>query len=150
MMYAADEGHVECLQLLIQCGTNIHKRANDGRTAAHCAAHEGRMEPLLALLDAGCKIDAMLAAALQAVPNCNMILYTDSMYVVHGMRKLAAFRASGAEGECHEDLWRQISISARGRTIDVRKVKSHTGVAGNEAADSLAKRGRQCPLGVCS
>ena len=69
------------------------------------------------------------------------------MYVVHGMRKLAAFRASGAEGECHEDLWRQISIFARDRTIDVRKVKSHTGVAGNETADSLAKRGRQVEPG---
>ena len=62
------------------------------------------------------------------------------------MRKLALLRPSRAEGECHEDMWRQISISARGRAIDVRKAKSHTDVAGNETADSLAKRGRQCPL----
>ena len=56
-MYAADHGHVDCLQLLLERGADVNKRATDGGTAAHYAALRGHKKALLALLDAGCEIE---------------------------------------------------------------------------------------------
>ena len=60
LLYAADHGHsgclqlqlmsaanhVECLQLLMQRGADVHKCKKDGRTAAHCAAERGNVTAL--------------------------------------------------------------------------------------------------------
>ena len=58
LMYAAGNGHTECVRLLVQRGADVYKRGDEGGTAAHYAAWKGYEEALLALLDAGCEIDA--------------------------------------------------------------------------------------------
>ena len=58
LMCAAHQGHVECLQLLVQHGADVHKRDKYGRTAAHWAEVNDHKEALLVLLDAGCEVDA--------------------------------------------------------------------------------------------
>ena len=83
-----------------------------------------------------------VAAALLEVRNTNIALFTDSSYVVEQMKHLSKFRANGAEGQAHEDLWRTIAVAARGREIRVTKVKAHSGDSANDAADEAAKAGR--------
>ena len=58
MTHAADPGNVGRSQPLTQRDVGINKRDSGGRTAAHRAAMRGDKETLLALLDAGCEIDA--------------------------------------------------------------------------------------------
>ena len=61
LMYAAQGGHTECVQLLLQRGANVNMRSASRSTAAHYAAEHGHKETLLALLnllDTGCDVDA--------------------------------------------------------------------------------------------
>ena len=56
LMYAV--GSMECCQLLLQRGANVHQRQGNGWTLVHSAAALGKKEILLALIDAGCDVDA--------------------------------------------------------------------------------------------
>ena len=58
LMVAAERGHRDCVQLLLQRGANARASTYFGRTVAHCAAECGDKETLLAVLDAGCPVDA--------------------------------------------------------------------------------------------
>ena len=58
LMWAAQNGHTDCAQLLLQRGADVRRRSRSKSTAAHIAAGRGCSETLLALLDAGCDVDA--------------------------------------------------------------------------------------------
>ena len=58
LMYAANNDHMDCLQLLLQRGANVQKRfvnklTNEEPTAAHFAALQGHLGALRVLLAAG-------------------------------------------------------------------------------------------------
>ena len=57
LIRAAGRGHTDCVRLLLQRGANAQRTADFG-TLAHYAAERGNKEMLLALLDAGCEVDA--------------------------------------------------------------------------------------------
>ena len=71
LMCAAREGHTDCVKFLLQRGAVSNRRSYFG-TLAHRAAECGNKEMLLALLDAGCDVDA------EANNNCKGI--TPLMY----------------------------------------------------------------------
>ena len=58
LICAAKGGSFECVQSLLQRGADVHKRTRFGCTPAHYAAQHGNTEMLLALLDAGCYVNA--------------------------------------------------------------------------------------------
>ena len=89
------------------------------------------------------EVCAVCAALSHTEDGSRVRLFTDSQYVVSQFEKLGLFRANGAEGEAHSDLWRQIALLTRSRKVEVEKVKAHTGVEGNEEADRLANQGRR-------
>ena len=65
LMHAAENGHLDCVRLLIGRFADVHKRSDKGMTAAHCAAFGGHNEVLLALFDAGVAVDVMDDVALK-------------------------------------------------------------------------------------
>ena len=75
----------------------------------------------------------------------SVILYTDSRYVMDGLTKwLPRWRAngwktSGKKAVKNEDLWRLLDAVASRHKIDWQWVAGHSGDAGNERADALAR-----------
>ena len=55
---AAANGHVQCLQRLLELGVDREPRQIQGATPLHCAAHAGRVECVKVLLDAGADVGA--------------------------------------------------------------------------------------------
>lgn len=53
LMYAADEGHLEMVKLLLQRGVNVNGLSGFNETALMCAADRGHFEIAEMLLDAG-------------------------------------------------------------------------------------------------
>lgn len=92
--------------------------------------------------------------ALRALPgDCEAVrLWTDSSYVcrginewVHGWRA-RGWRKKGGKELLNVDLWQALSqemdrAGARGCTVEVKHVRGHAGVRGNEEADALARDG---------
>lgn len=85
-------------------------------------------------------------AALKALRRpCEVVLYTDSRYVMQGMTEwLAGWRRKGwrtASGKPVEnrDLWEQLSEAAERHDVRWEWVRGHNGVPGNERADELAR-----------
>ena len=75
----------------------------------------------------------------------SVILYTDSRYVMDGLTKwLPRWRANGWKTSDrkpvkNEDLWRLLDDVASRHDIDWQWVAGHSGDAGNERADALAR-----------
>ena len=57
LMYAAANGHVEVLRVLLEGGANADRSNADRRTALHFAAWNGELEVCRLLLDKGAKVD---------------------------------------------------------------------------------------------
>jgi ribonuclease HI len=92
-----------------------------------------------------------LTAAIKALnalhdPN-DVILYTDSKYVMDGMRdwlpgwKKRGWKTANRKPVKNQDLWQQLDEAVGRHTLTWKWVKGHTGNPGNEAADALANRG---------
>ena len=75
----------------------------------------------------------------------SVILYTDSRYVMDGLTKwLPRWRSNGwktadRKPVKNEDLWRLLDEVAARHDVDWRWVAGHSGDAGNERADTLAR-----------
>lgn len=77
---------------------------------------------------------------------CEVVLTTDSKYVLQGMTEwLAGWKRKGwknASGQPvkNQELWQRLDVAARPHTIKWRWVKGHTGHVENERVDALANR----------
>lgn len=76
-----------------------------------------------------------------------VILYTDSKYVMDGINKwMPAWKKRGwktanKKPVKNQDLWQALDEAVSRHKIKWNWVRGHTGVDGNEAADALANRG---------
>lgn len=86
---------------------------------------------------------------LMDYPDTDVHIYCDSMFVVRGIKeKLKYWRSNKFKGRngkpiAHNDLWKQIDIFTRGRTVTIEHVHGHSGHELNEAADKLADLERE-------
>ncbi len=90
----------------------------------------------------------MLAAieALDALKKpCRVILHTDSNYVKQGITEWMKrwrqndWRTSKRQPVKNIDLWQRLEIAVSRHQVEWRWVQGHSGVAGNERADELAR-----------
>jgi ribonuclease HI len=92
-----------------------------------------------------------LMAAIQALEtltaSCEVLLYTDSKYVLQGITewmpnwKKRGWKTSANQAVKNEDLWRRLEVAIQRHSIEWIWVKGHAGEAGNERADELANQG---------
>ncbi|MGH8272798.1 MAG: ribonuclease HI [Gammaproteobacteria bacterium] len=85
-------------------------------------------------------------AALKALKRpCEVVLYTDSRYVMQGMTEWVArwqkngWRTAAKKPVENRDLWQDLLAAAESHRIRWEWVRGHAGVAGNERADALAR-----------
>ena len=60
---AAERGHLECVQSLLDAGAPYDNQDRNGRTALHCALERGHVDVALALVTKGCRIDVQVRSA---------------------------------------------------------------------------------------
>jgi len=92
-----------------------------------------------------------LLAAIEALSAlkkpCEVVLYTDSVYVQKGITewlenwKARGWRTAARKPVKNDDLWRRLDEVAAQHRIEWCWVKGHDGNHGNERADELANRG---------
>ena len=58
ILVAAKNGHVQCLQRLLELGVDRDPRAEEGMTSLHAAAKMNEVECVKVLLDAGADVGA--------------------------------------------------------------------------------------------
>ncbi|OAD01793.1 hypothetical protein MUCCIDRAFT_144012, partial [Mucor lusitanicus CBS 277.49] len=72
LFWAANDGHVDCVRILINAGCKVNAKDENGKTALYYAAWEGHMDCVQLLLDAGCEVEPvteiMSASAPQSPP----------------------------------------------------------------------------------
>ncbi len=86
--------------------------------------------------------------ALEATSDAaETLLYTDCMMIVQGVTdwlpgwKINGFKKSNKKPVANRDLWEHMDDLLEGRDVRFEHVKAHTGIAGNEAVDTLALKG---------
>ena len=92
-----------------------------------------------------------LTAAIEALKEikepCEIILYTDSKYVLKGIEewihnwKKRGWKGSNKKPVKNIELWKKLDELRDKHTIKWNWVKGHSGDPGNETADMLANRG---------
>ena len=92
-----------------------------------------------------------LTAAIMALKEikepCEIILYTDSKYVLQGIKewihnwKKRGWRGANKKPVKNIDLWKELDELRDKHNIKWNWVKGHSGDPGNETADMLANRG---------
>ncbi len=92
-----------------------------------------------------------LTAAIRALEalsrRCDVVLYTDSKYVRHGIEdwlpqwKRRGWRTAARKPVKNVDLWQALDALVQAQNVEWRWVRGHTGNEGNEHADRLANRG---------
>ena len=76
---------------------------------------------------------------------CNIVLYTDSTYVMKGMTEwLAQWKSRGWKTAAKKpvknvDLWQRMDEAIAKHDVQWKWVKGHSGVPENERADELAR-----------
>ena len=92
-----------------------------------------------------------LTAAIEALKKikepCNIIINTDSKYVLQGIEewihnwKKRGWKGSNKKPVKNVDLWKELDELRDEHNIKWKWVKGHSGDLGNETADMLANRG---------
>ncbi len=92
-----------------------------------------------------------LTAAIEALKKitepCNIIINTDSKYVLQGIEewihnwKKRGWKGSNKKSVKNTDLWKELDELRDEHNIKWKWVKGHSGDLGNETADMLANRG---------
>lgn len=90
---------------------------------------------------------AAVIGALKAVPKGNLVLVSDSQYVVKGITEwLPGWKARGwmtsqKRPVENQDLWMELDMLAKAHIgkLEWRWVRGHNGTPGNERADELAQ-----------
>lgn len=90
-----------------------------------------------------------MMAVIQALESlsrpCEIILHTDSTYVMKGMTewleqwKKRGWRTAGKQPVKNVELWQRMEQAIERHEVQWRWVKGHSGVPGNERADELAR-----------
>ncbi len=96
-----------------------------------------------------------LRAAIEALRAlrrpCRITIHSDSRYVVQGISewihnwKRNNWKTAGKKDVANADLWRQLDQACQGHEVHWRWIKGHSGDAGNERADALARAGMPRP-----
>jgi ribonuclease HI len=91
-----------------------------------------------------------LMAVIQALETlkrpCDVVLYTDSVYVMKGMTEWLAqwkrrnWRTADRKPVKNVELWQRLEQAIHRHHVDWRWVRGHSGVPENERADELARR----------
>lgn len=77
----------------------------------------------------------------------DVVLYTDSKYVMDGIRswlpnwKRRGWKTAAKKPVKNRDLWQALDAAAEKHNVTWKWVRGHTGNRGNEEADALANRG---------
>lgn len=92
-----------------------------------------------------------LTAAIRALEalsrECDVVLFTDSKYVRHGIEdwmpqwKRRGWRTAARKPVKNVDLWQELDAQVKEHRVDWQWVRGHSGNEGNERADELANRG---------
>lgn len=91
------------------------------------------------------ELSAAIAALNALRRECEVVLYTDSRYVLQGMTEWLprwqrkGWRTAAGKAVENRDLWEQLIVAAAPHRIRWEWVRGHTGVTGNERADELAR-----------
>ena len=95
--------------------------------------------------------------ALEALKEpCEVELYTDSKYLMHGITewlngwKARGWKTSAKKPVKNKDLWQSLDLLVDGHSINWHWVKGHAGHADNERADLLANQGLDDALRRCA
>jgi ribonuclease HI len=89
-------------------------------------------------------------AALEAITRpCNILITTDSQYVMKGMTewlagwKLKNWKTANKKPVKNADLWQRMELAAQQHKLDWQWVRGHQGHVENERADQLAVAARE-------
>lgn len=89
-------------------------------------------------------------AALEAITRpCNILITTDSQYVMKGMTewlagwKLKNWKTANKKPVKNTDLWQRMELAAQQHKLDWQWVRGHQGHPENERADQLAVAARE-------
>ncbi|HBC18576.1 MAG TPA: ribonuclease HI [Alcanivorax sp.] len=89
---------------------------------------------------------AIMALEALTAP-CQVVLRTDSRYVMDGITKWMAnwkkrgWKTASRQPVKNADLWRRLDAACEKHTIEWQWVKGHSGHPENDKADALANRG---------
>ena len=90
---------------------------------------------------------AVIRAAGALKRGCEIDIHTDSKYVMKGMTewvegwKKRGWRTASKQAVKNVDLWQLLEQALEDHKVNWFWVKGHSGVAGNERADELARQG---------
>ena len=93
------------------------------------------------------ELTAAIMALTEIKEPCEIILYTDSKYVLQGIEewihnwKKRGWRGANKKPVKNIDLWKELDELRDKHNIKWNWVKGHSGDPGNESADMLANRG---------
>ena len=93
------------------------------------------------------ELKAAIMALKEIKEPCEIILYTDSKYVLQGIEewihnwKKRGWRGANKKPVKNIDLWKELDELRDEHNIKWNWVKGHSGDPGNETADMLANRG---------
>ena len=93
------------------------------------------------------ELTAAIMALREIKEPCEVILYTDSKYVINGIEewihnwKKRGWIGSNKKSVKNIELWKELDELRHEHTIKWNWVKGHSGDPGNETADMLANRG---------
>ncbi len=89
---------------------------------------------------------AAAIAGLKALKRpCEVVVYTDSRYVMQGMTEWVArwrtngWRTAARKPVENRSLWQELAAAAAPHRVRWEWVRGHAGVVGNERADALAR-----------
>ena len=90
------------------------------------------------------ELQAAIAALESLTTRHSVILYSDSTYVIKGMKQwLKQWKLKNYQGVKNTDLWQQLDSVSQRHKIKWQWIKGHSGIQGNERADKLASLGAQ-------
>lgn len=79
LFWAANDGHVECVRILINAGCTVNAKDENGKTALYYAAWEGHMDCVQLLLDAGCEVEPVSDICATSAPQSPPALKDNDM-----------------------------------------------------------------------
>lgn len=92
------------------------------------------------------EMSAVIEALKTTQPNSSVLIHSDSEYVIKGISewiigwKKNGWRTAGKKPVKNKELWIAMDALCSERKVFFKKVKGHSGILGNELADTLIIR----------